>query len=193
MKLFFDTETTGFPKKLPISHPSQPYIVQLAAILTTESGKEINTMNVIINNGSECIIPDAAKAVHGISTEDTYKYGIDAYSALSLFNEMLVKSDHIIAHNLDFDLIMINIAMNKVGKEIAERWKMQTLPIQYCTMKAATHIVGIPCNHAGGNKYPKLIEAYQFAFRESFKGAHDAMADCRAMMRLYWWLQDRNK
>ena len=39
MPLFFDTETTGFPnEKIPYNHPSQPHIVQIAAVLDDDKG-----------------------------------------------------------------------------------------------------------------------------------------------------------
>jgi hypothetical protein len=44
MKLFFDTETTGLANfQQEANHPSQPRLVQLAAILTDEACEEIST------------------------------------------------------------------------------------------------------------------------------------------------------
>ena len=39
--LFFDTETTGLPKDYKdATHPDTPHIVELAEILTDETGRE---------------------------------------------------------------------------------------------------------------------------------------------------------
>jgi len=39
-------------------------------------------------------------------------------------------------------------------------------------------------------KWPKLQEAYNFCFKEDFKGAHDALSDVRATARVLRWLVD---
>lgn len=193
MKLFFDTETTGFPKKdLPLNHPSQPHIVQLAAILVSEDKKEVCTLNTIIDNGY-ITIPEEATKVHGITTGFAKKNGVEAYGALSLLNYMMLKADEIIGHNIDFDMLMYNIAINKIGRYEFKEWDLIKYPPLYCTMKSSTNIVGIPHNHAGQNKWPKLTEAYKFAFGEDFDNAHNAMADVRATMRLYYWLKEQGK
>lgn len=59
MFLFFDTETTGL---------KSPHIVQLAALLTEEDGRECARLNVIIQPEG-WTIPDEAAAVHGITTD----------------------------------------------------------------------------------------------------------------------------
>lgn len=187
MKLFIDTETTGIPKfNLPPNHPDQPHIVQLGAILASEQGREVMTINVLLNQ--DCEIPDRAREVHGISTEFMREYGISASSVMTLLLEMSRKANTIIAHNLQFDLFMTDIAFTKLGFNHRDYINTQH---KFCTMKSAMNLPGMPLNHAGGKKFPKLIEAYRYAFGEDFDGAHDAMADCRAMMRLYWWLKEK--
>lgn len=191
MKLFFDTETTGFPKKdVPLNHPSQPYIVQLAAILMSEDNKEVCTLNTIIDNGSITIPEDATK-VHGITTEFAKKNGIESKAALILLANMFMKADLIIGHNIEFDMKMVEIAINRMG--LSYDWEITEFAPTYCTMKSATNIVGIPLNHADKNKYPRLTEAYKFAFGEDFENAHNAMSDVRATMRLYYWLKEQGK
>lgn len=41
----------------------------------------------------------------------------------------------------------------------------------------------------GDYKWPKLTEAYWHAFQELLPDAHDAMADVRACLRLFRWIQ----
>lgn len=189
MKLFFDTETTGLPNwKLSPVHKEQPYIVQLAAILIDKNGKEVCTLNTLLNNPN-CEIPTEATAVHGITTEMAAQYGMNPHYCLSFFNNMIQKANEFIGHNIAFDIFMLDIAMSKVGLSLSPLNHCD----RFCTMNIATNIVGIPKNHGGGNKWPKLKEAYRFAFNEDFDGAHDAMNDVRATMRLYNWLQERNK
>ncbi len=52
MILFFDTETTGlFSDRLPIDHPDQPYIVQLAAQLCHDDGRPVAGFSLIVDPG----------------------------------------------------------------------------------------------------------------------------------------------
>jgi hypothetical protein len=47
MILFFDTETNGLTlNDQPASHPAQPHLVQLAAILTEDGGREVASEHV---------------------------------------------------------------------------------------------------------------------------------------------------
>ncbi len=49
MELFFDTETTGLPLfKEPATHPGQPDVIQLAAVLSTED-EIVDTLKYLIN------------------------------------------------------------------------------------------------------------------------------------------------
>src|ERR1051326_4611342 len=60
MVLFFDTETTGkYEFGLPPDDHRQPHIVQLAALLSDDSGKEIASMNAIIRPDGFIIPPEA--------------------------------------------------------------------------------------------------------------------------------------
>lgn len=59
-------------------------------------------------------------------------------------------------------------------------------------MKAMTPICKLPGTY-DDFKWPRLSEAYRFAFNEDFSGAHDAMADVRACLRIYRWIIDNSK
>ena len=65
----FDTETTGLPQfKLPSDHPSQPHLVDIAALLYNEVGELMESFEAIIRPDG-WTIPDEAARVHGITTE----------------------------------------------------------------------------------------------------------------------------
>ena len=187
MKLFIDTETTGIPKfKNPAEHPEQPHLVQLAAILSDDYGTEVASINLIINNGT-LIIPPEATRVHGISTEIAKKYGVSLSAALKILSEMIEISDLVIAHNINFDAFILEIAASRTLLKNSV-FKIEK---RYCTMRSSMALDGLPLNHAGKKKFPRLAELYNYAFGENFENAHDAMADCRAMMRIFWWLQEQ--
>ena len=132
MILFFDTETTGFfQDRLPVDHPDQPYIVQLAAELCEDDGKPVSGFSFIIDNGVD--IPDQASNVHGITTARAVEFGMSAASALSAFTHLYQRADLVCAHNIKFDRGVIETAIARHYDRIMPLRK----PL-FCTMEAAT-------------------------------------------------------
>ena len=186
MKLFFDTETTGKALfKAPPEHPQQPHIVQLAAILFEDSGEERGSLNAIIKPEG-WTIPEEAAAIHGITTEIALKCGIPLMSAFSVFSNFLNLSDTLIAHNIQFDALILSVALSRLNGsgpvKCAE--KLKTTP-RFCTMHSTTQLCKLPGNY-GDFKWPKLTEAHKHLFGTDVEGAHDAMADVRACARIYF-------
>lgn len=187
--LFFDTETTGlFSDRLPVDHPDQPYIVQLAAQLCHDDGEPIAGFSLIVDPG--VTIPERASQVHGITNDIAAQFGVSAETALSSFGHLYTRADLVVAHNVKFDRGLIETA-------IARRYgrvKDLTKPL-YCTMEAATPIVNLPPTErmlaAGFNKPkpPKLEECIRYFFGEEMDGAHDAMVDLAACRRVYLHLR----
>lgn len=185
MRLVFDTETTGVINyKMPITHPSQPRIVQLGALLTDTAGLVKGELNVLIKPDG-WTIPAEATAIHGISTEDCAKYGIPIRSALGMFNLWLFDGIRLIAHNDDFDHGLVKSECARLGKESILEGKER-----FCTMKAATPLLKIPGPR--GFKWPKLQELHKFLFEKEFENAHSAMDDVRACARCFFEMEKRN-
>ena len=185
MLLFFDTETTGlWIKGLPIGSVEQPKIVQIAAILTDDVGTEIMSTNLTVYQEH---VPDKAAAVHGKTTEFVGKYGINEGTALTVFEAMLDLADTVVAHNGEYDEQVVRNAIRLLDGPNAKN------PFEgkkaYCTMRATTPLCKLPGGR-GGYKWPKLTEAHQFLFGCDFDGAHDALADVRACMAIYFKLQE---
>lgn len=195
MKLFFDTETTGMANfKLPPNDPSQPRLVQLAAILEDNSGKELCSMNLIVKpEGFE--IPAEASNIHGITTEEAQQFGQDRLSVLNMFYSLVCMAELMVGHNISYDLFIIRGELMRVPVRPYSDVDMTFIFKQkFCTMLKSTNIVKLPSTSGrGGYKWPKLQEAYEFAFGKKFEGAHDAMADIRATKELYYWINSQNK
>lgn len=189
--LFFDTETTGkYDFKLPPDHPSQPYLVQLGAILTDDNGKERAGINVLIKPDGWTISQEVV-AIHGITEEIAYSCGVNIKTAAFLFNNLCYQADLLVAHNLDFDKnIMTSVFMrNQMGHRMSKMNK-------YCTMRSATPVLKIPRQQGQSTsshayKWPTLSECVRFFFNEEHAGAHDAMNDVVACARVYQELRDR--
>jgi DNA polymerase-3 subunit epsilon len=177
--LYFDTETTGFPKSPGTPLDQCPFIVQIAAILIDDQHGEVASLNTIIKPEGWEIGEDVA-AIHGISTEKANAFGIPSRVAIAFFSQLCRQADQVIAHNISFDLKIVAYEIERAGAAniIAEK-------PHFCTMEATTNICKLPGRYPGKFKWPKLIEAHRHFFGEDFDGAHDALADVRACVRIH--------
>lgn len=193
MILFFDTETTGFfQDRLPIDHPDQPYIVQLAALLCQDDGEPVSEFSFIVDPGiaNGVSIPARAAEVHGITDERAVQFGVSAEFALNAFTHLYQRADLVCAHNIKFDRGVIEAAISRHYRKV-----MPLRKALFCTMEAATPIINLPPTEkmkAVGfdkPKPPKLEECIHYFFNENLDGAHDAMADVTACKRVYLHLK----
>lgn len=192
MILFFDTETTGFfHDRLPVDHPDQPYIVQLAAQLCDDDGSVIAGFSFVVDPGIGVVsIPDRAAEVHGITDEVAARFGVSSEFALSAFTHLYQRADLVCAHNIKFDRGVIEAAISRHYRKVMPLRK----PL-FCTMEAATPIINLPPTErmkAVGfdkPKPPKLEECVRHFFNEDLIDAHDAMADVVACRRVYLHLK----
>lgn len=188
MILFFDTETTGKADfRAPASDPRQPRIVQLGAILQDFAGWTVGEINLLVKPDG-WTIPAEATAIHGITTERCERYGLRAATVVRLFLALAGRAETIVAHNLDFDRLMVLIELARLEGMAAEAEAM-AVRAGYCTMREATGPCRLPGKWGRDYKWPSLQEAHRIFFKEEFAGAHDAMADVRACARVYWHLQ----
>lgn len=183
MYLIFDTETNGKADfKLPPEHEAQPRLVQLGAILYDSTFEIMAEVNLIVKPEG-FVISKELSDIHGITQEMAETYGMNEKAVLLLFSGLMRKAEYLIAHNIQFDGVVMGRAFHIHKVE-------HTLPKnQRCTMKEMTNICKI--RGSFGFKWPNLMEAYKHCFNETFEGAHDAMADVRACGRIFRWLMER--
>lgn len=193
MYLFFDTETSDLPNfKASNSHPSQPWIVQLAAILTNECNKPFQTISLIIRSNGLPMTPEA-ETVHGISVEIADTYGITSANALGMFLDIASKADYLIAHNISFDFRLLSIMATRICQEAKDDiFQLKENKEHICTMRSTTKLCALPYpSGKAGCKWPKLEELYYFLFSETLEYAHDALADVNATRRCFFELKRR--
>ncbi|MCF7886692.1 MAG: 3'-5' exonuclease [Candidatus Marinimicrobia bacterium] len=181
MYLFFDTETTGFPKnwKAPVTDlDNWPRMVQIAWVLGDKKGNRIEQQDYIIKPEGFKIPKDATK-VHGITTDKANRKGADLETVLREFNALVTKTDYLVAHNISFDLKII-------GAELLRKDFNNSLPRKkkICTMKSATNYCKLPGKY--GYKWPNLTELHTKLFDKKFKEAHDASVDIDATEKCFW-------
>lgn len=186
MYLFFDTETTGLPKRwnAPVTDVDNwPRLVQLAWIVYNDQGQVMKTRDVMIRPEG-FTIPFEASRVHGITTAIALEKGCPIQDVMEEFAEQVDMAYALVGHNINFDECV-------VGAEF-ERLRMMTslfLKPKYCTMKSATDYCKLPAKK--GFKAPRLSELHQVLFGTDFDHAHNALADVEATARCFWELKKR--
>lgn len=182
MNLFFDTETTGkCDFRCSAEYDGHPRIVQFAALLCDEKGKEMAMFSAIVKP-SGWTVPDEAAAIHGVTTDIAERAGVPVACVLSMFGMMAAQADTVIAHNIDFDDLVTRSEYCR-----AEKQPRFASLAKFCTMKATTNLCKLPGNY-GKYKRPKLEEAYRILLGKELMGAHDALADVRACAELFFHL-----
>lgn len=191
MILFFDTETTGFPApRLTPDDPRQCHLVQLAAVLTEEDGTERACINLVV--APPMPVPAEAAAVHGLTTEVVARSGVSERTAILLWHQLAARSRILVAHNIGFDLSVLEMAFRRLGR--ADLFVAHRERERRCTMEAARRVVNLPPTpamvRAGRRepKAPKLHECVRHFWAEDLEGAHDALVDVRACARVYFHL-----
>jgi DNA polymerase III epsilon subunit-like protein len=189
MKLFFDTETTGLPKKYYASIEeldNWPRIVQIAWLKYDNLGNFISEKEHIIKpDGFE--IPDSSSRIHGITTKKALDLGVDLKPVLKEFSSEINNADTIIAHNMSFDekIVLSEFYRNNIENNLSNITKI-------CTMQSSTNYCKIPGKY-GKYKWPNLIELHNILFNCNFKSAHNALADVRACAKCYFELKRLGK
>ncbi len=181
MYLFFDTETTGLPRnwKAPVTDLNNwPRMIQIAWILCDNDGNRIESKDYIVKP-ENFVIPKDASRVHGISTERAIDEGKDLEIVLTEFNELIERSDYIVAHNINFDEKIVGAELLRKRIESSFNTKKKL-----CTMKSSTNYCGIPGPY--GLKWPKLSELHIKLFGVDFEEAHDASVDINATEKCFW-------
>ncbi len=188
MILAFDSETTGLPSwNDPSDAPHQPHCIQLAAMLCDPiSHDPVTTLSTLIKPGPGAVMEPEAFAAHGISLEQAEREGMDPAVATAKFIEMASQATMAVGHNVTFDFRIMRIMG---ARHAGGKWRWEGP--YFCTMRRSTAIVNLPPTErmraAGrhGPKAPKLSECIQHFFGEDLDGAHDALVDVQASMRVY--------
>ncbi len=182
MYLIFDTETTGLPQnyKAPVTDVGNwPRLVQLAWQTHDEKGNLVAARNYIVKPDG-FTIPFNSEKVHGISTERAEREGYSLETVLDVFEEDLRATQHLIAHNIEFDEKILGAEYHRTGKDTI-LWEISRI----CTKKESTDFCRIPGGKGKDYKWPNLDELHHKLFDEGFEEAHNAAADVEATARCF--------
>jgi DNA polymerase-3 subunit alpha len=196
--LVFDSETTGLSKTQIISPSTMhlwPHIVQFSYIVfDTESNKIVKIKDSIIKVPDGFIIIEENAKIHGITTEISLAKGVSLEPVLEEFFADLKTVDHIVGHNVSFDINMIKaelqrLIMNSSDKKLEDYLTtINTSTKFYCTMQETIELCAIEMKDKYGRpykKFPKLVELYQKMFGVTPKNLHNSLNDVIVCLRCF--------
>jgi DNA polymerase III epsilon subunit-like protein len=186
--LFFDTETTGLPKKKHASMrrvANWPRIVELGWVLTDRQGTVIEEEGLLVRPDG-FVVPAASTAIHGITTEQAAGEGADIREVLARFLAVLEQSELICGHHISFDHRVIGAELIRADMPV----DLLDRP-RFCTMEASK---ALRSPVAGHRPRPFSLSAlYLHLFNEPFTGAHRALADAKACAACFFAIRDLQK
>lgn len=179
--LIFDTETTGMVKwKKPPEDPTQPHLIQLGMLLVdTRDWQAYGRYSGLVQLPEGASIEPGAFQAHGISEQQCKEFGVEPIVAVSLFNQMCMRADLIVAHNMSFDQTIMLASLHRLGNK-PERMSDKRL---ICTKEESTDVLKLPGKY-GDYKWPTLAEAYGHYTGKEIEGAHDALVDTEACLEV---------
>lgn len=185
MYLVFDTETSGLPSfKLPLDDPSQPKLMQLAFVMLDDEFKERSRFHSNVKHIDQYDVNPFAYAAHGLSYQECQDTGIPLVCVVDLFTQIISQCSCQVAHNLKFDKMISDIAINTIYKD---EYNVSWSESDFCTMLQSTEICKIPHkNGRAGNKWPTVKEAYEKLLNKQLVGNfHNATFDLDATVEIF--------
>lgn len=188
MLLFYDSETSGLWKDgLDVSHPAQPKICQLSALLVRYDGTVHSTFDRIVRPDG-WVIPVVASNIHGITQERATAEGNDLFEVLRDFSELVKQAEKLVGHNEAFDFNVVAHGLKLIKRTIKFPEKRS------CTMLMAMNTVKIPSKYPKPDQpysWPSLSVTYKHLFGRELEGAHNSLIDVQACMEVYRELKNR--
>jgi len=184
--LVFDTETTGKlvrQKKgdLVPAITEQPHILQLSFVVyDLFEHCVVDRYNSYVKVGEDVAISDFITGLTGIDRAKCNGQGAPILDVLERFYEAYVFCDCLVAHNIEFDITMIQIEVERNREAILAK-APQCLTIfnpiyekmnrieRYCTMKRGTNLCGLV-------KEKKKEDSDKVDVKEPNTGLHPALA-----------------
>jgi len=182
MALIIDVETTGLPKRgnlsfgqLPLYQDLSSYedarVVQVSMMLCNENFEEVEFNDFVVKTDGFTI---NNSNFHGITNEISESQGIPFSKIAEIISLYLKKVSHIVAHNANFDISIINSELYRLQLySIIDEIKTKSI---LCTMKHTKTIVKAKYK-TGGIKYPSLAELYSYVFEKNIENAHNSKYD----------------
>lgn len=184
--LIFDTETTGLPRKnssLCNNVRSWPRLVQIAWIVCDNDRTILERECTLVKPDGFTIGP-ASTQIHGITNERAVREGKDIRSVLLDFSRAATFSTVAVAHNISFDMHVIESECIRNGLDLPFR-RTQNV----CTMESSGLVYG--SKRGGRCKWLTLAELHEVLFGIDYEGHHDAGHDVTACAQCFFEMCSR--
>jgi DNA polymerase-3 subunit epsilon len=204
-KLVFDTETTGLLPKVKLLNeetlPLFPYSVQFSYIVYEDETNSILKMrDFIVRLPQDITISDESIKIHGITNEISRRDGVDIECIIDEFIQDYNAVDLLVAHNLNFDLtvlqadIMRVIKRNQINANKIQTYKNFIASLNkskklYCTMQETIEVCNIKAYYKDGREYvkfPRLSELHDKLFQSVPNNLHNSMNDVIVCLRCFY-------
>ena len=173
MYIFVDVETNGIGTFRP---PTQT-ITQLSYIKTDDNRNIIKTYSKLIKGATE--LADISQVV--FTLDQINKEGVELKDALLEFQKELEDYPCFIAHNAEFDFLILKNNADKLDIKL-------NLHEYFCTMKSSTNYCMIKSDHPYSTyKWPKLSElAEKMQIRYNPDKLHNSEEDVLILMNCFF-------
>lgn len=169
----FDTETTGLTSNRLTRLDLQPEVIEFAGVVfNADTAEVLEELEFMCKPSRK--VPEKITSMTGISDEDLADKPPFSQFAEKAF-AFIERQPVIAAHNLSFDMEILDLEADRLGKKIA--W-----PRGICTVEQSMHITGYRI---------KLADLHERLVGERFKDAHRAMADVMGLVRVCCALRKR--
>jgi DNA polymerase-3 subunit epsilon len=164
MWLLFDTETTGLtlPSVAPIE--KQPHIIELAYALVQPGGSIFQRASMLFDPGVQ--LSEEITKITGLTNADLV--GKPKFAdMLDALKEAWHAADAVVAHNAPFDVMMMNVELQRAGCDDFP-WPLEVV----CTVQEFKHELG---------HRQTLGAFYELKLGKKMEKAHRAMDDVMAL------------
>lgn len=166
--MLFDTETTGLIDNHAIRLERQPHVIEFYSCLADlKTGDVIEEIDLLIRPPEMRYLSEEISSITGISREMVENSPLFSDVSQKIF-DAIEKAETVVAHNLSFDMEMMDLEAERLGKKI--RWPERRI----CTVEQTIYLNGHRLNLSG---------LHELLFKERFAGAHRAKVDVMALLR----------
>lgn len=174
--LFFDTESTGLISNTLLSLDKQPEVFEFYGYRAdSENNYQMIDELHCFAKPTKPMEKGASRAT-GKKDSDFVNFALFSESAEKI-KAFLESADLIVAHNVLYDVNIINFEMQRLGMKV--NW-----PKVFCSVEQTEHIFGYRLS---------LTALHEYLFGETFGKAHTADSDVHALGRCYVELVKRGE
>lgn len=165
--LIFDTETTGLIKSRLVPLDRQVEIIELyAALVDMDTGEIMDDFDSLFK--PQTPINEKSKAHSKVKIGNAMLERAPRFAThAGLIKAIIEVSPLVLAHNVAFDMEMVDIEFERLGQTI--QW-----PKAICTVEQTVHL---ECRRLS------LTKLHKHLFGKGFRDAHRAKADTQALIK----------